>query len=376
MMDIRSAHSDAMDLAEKAEIARARGEEAAYRRFLKRALAKEVAAANLAVEQRAPEPTRSILLRSAAHLAVDSGDYRAAEKLVSIALSGDPPEEIAQELRSLFEEIGFGRHLHLQGIKLHPNDVQMVLVGHAVAPGMAASDEFISRVGTFQKMLYRTSESDQGRPYRERGDPKQVVERPLQLFVSVPRAASFAVSLKVASESQQGEFPFAESVRVIDHLVDRLQMYDREDFESLHNAIPAIDYFENFVELAAELAPDGERVRLVGFTTLRDGVETRFEMKRAVRPESKAQKFVPADGLGQLIGRVFFMNIKDEENPIIKLETEDGNEWRLKADQEQLQKAVRYAATLTRVVATGKQVTRTTFQVEKFRAVRRKSKER
>jgi len=104
-MDVRSLHSEAMDLAEKAMIERARGRPAAAQKHLAEALKKEEKAARLAVHNGAPEPTRSILLKSAAHLAVDAGELRLAEQLIAIALAGEPPDDMAAELRTLFEEV-------------------------------------------------------------------------------------------------------------------------------------------------------------------------------------------------------------------------------------------------------------------------------
>jgi hypothetical protein len=54
------------------------------------------------------EPTRSVLHRSAASLALECGALREAERLIATALSGDPPEEIAEELRDLLEQVYFG----------------------------------------------------------------------------------------------------------------------------------------------------------------------------------------------------------------------------------------------------------------------------
>ena len=114
-------HSEAMDFAEQAEIARFKGDKARMKQCLTQALQKERQAAALAVEQNAPEPTRSILLKSAAHLAIDCGELRVAEQLIGLALAGDPPDEIAEELRRLFEEVGFNRHLDVRGMKHQDN---------------------------------------------------------------------------------------------------------------------------------------------------------------------------------------------------------------------------------------------------------------
>jgi hypothetical protein len=58
-------------------------------------------AANLVAEQLDFEPTRSVLHRSAASLAVECLQLREAERLIGQALAGNPPPDIADELRDL-----------------------------------------------------------------------------------------------------------------------------------------------------------------------------------------------------------------------------------------------------------------------------------
>lgn len=370
-MDFCTLHSEAMDHAERAVIARSRGDREQAHQHLLAALASELEATKIVVATGVPEPTRSILLNSAAHLAVDVGELRLAEKLVGTALAGDPPAEIAEELRAVFETIGFHRHLDLRGVRLQSNELQMVIVGDAVAPGMAASDEFVKRVDVLQRLVYRTSESDLHQPYRERGDPKQAIGRQLQMYISQPRAASFAVSLRIASLKGHAELPFAESSVVVDHLLDRLSMLENEQYEDLRVALPREEYFDNFVQLASELAPDGTLVKMVGFTA-DDGLgkERRLQLKRPLREDTKSEIFVPPAAPQRFHGRVYFINIKDEDHPIIRLETDDGSEFRLKADDAMLTKAVRYAAQRSRVVVTGIQTARTVLSVEDLKAAR------
>jgi hypothetical protein len=102
-------HDQAMEIAEQAHIARLKGETEASSALSRQALDYESAAAEL-VAYTAIEPIRSVLHRSAASLALNCGELRTAEKLIAIGLAGDPPEEIARELRELllqvFEQIG------------------------------------------------------------------------------------------------------------------------------------------------------------------------------------------------------------------------------------------------------------------------------
>lgn len=367
MMDLRTLHSVAMDLAEKAMFARAQGKAEAATKHLAEALRKEAKAARLAVDSGVPEPTRTILLKSAAHLAVDAGDIRLAEQLIGTALAGDPPEELAEELRSAFEEIGFHRHLDLRGVELQSNDLQMVMVGDAIAPGMVASDQFIKRVESFQSLIYRTSESDRGIEYRERGDPKQDIEKPLQMYVSVPRAASFAVSLKVASQKGQAEFSFAESSVVVDHLMTRLGMFERAEYEALSKEIPKREYFDNFVRLATDLAPDGTLVKMVGFTTQRGSVEKRLEMRRSPKVDGKAVAFVPSNERRSFKGKLSYFREDNEGAFTIKLRTDDDSEFRLKAESDLLLKAIKHVGRKGGVTVTGVQTSRATIEFDEIK---------
>lgn len=370
MMDLRTLHTEAMDLAERAMIDRARGKMQAAKRHLLEALRKEETAAKHAVETGVPEPTRTILLKSAAHLAVDAGELRLAERLIGTALAGEPPEELAEELRSVFEEIGFHRHLDLRGVELQHNDFQMVMVGDAIAPGMVASDQFTKRVDTVQSLIYRTSENDRNEPYRERGDPKQSIQKPLQTYISTPRAASFSVTVRVASLIGQTEMGFAESSMVVERLMTRLDMYERAEYVKLRKEIPKKEYFDNFVRLATELAPDGKLVKMVGFTTQRGKDEKRVEMRRSPKDDGNMAVFVPSNERRPVKGKLFYFNENNEGTLTIKLRTDDGFEYRLKADTDMLTKASKYVGRKGGVTVTGLQTSRATIEFDEIKTNR------
>jgi tetratricopeptide (TPR) repeat protein len=102
---LRSTHRQANLLAQEAWMAKEKGQFDRSLDLYQKAyqLEKEVAQGYL--ELLDAEPTRSIILKSAAVLAKECGELREAEKWLSHALSGNPSEEIAAELRVLFKEI-------------------------------------------------------------------------------------------------------------------------------------------------------------------------------------------------------------------------------------------------------------------------------
>lgn len=104
MQDIETLHREAMELVDQAVLARQRGDTEAVTALSRAAFIKERAAADLVASQFGLEPTRSVLHRSAAVLAIECHQLRDAERLIGRALAGNPPDDIADELRDLLLE--------------------------------------------------------------------------------------------------------------------------------------------------------------------------------------------------------------------------------------------------------------------------------
>jgi len=118
MNQIQTLHQQAMNLAEAAAVARLRGAIEQAAQLTRQAFEQEAQAANLVASVLDAEPTRSVLHRSAASLAIECGELRAAERLIATALSGSPPIEIAEELKDLFIQINLSQYLKRQGIDI------------------------------------------------------------------------------------------------------------------------------------------------------------------------------------------------------------------------------------------------------------------
>lgn len=109
MQNVETLHKEAMELVDQAVVARAQGNSARVAELAKAAFAKERAAADLVADQFDLEPTRSVLHRSAATLAIECGELRDAERLIGRAIAGNPPNDIADELRDLLLEEIYSR---------------------------------------------------------------------------------------------------------------------------------------------------------------------------------------------------------------------------------------------------------------------------
>ena len=100
-------HERAMVLADQGDLSRQRGEHAQARAAWREAMAVE----RMAAEAEPTEPSRGILYRSAAWLALNAGEQQEAERLARAGLEGDGvPERLESQLREvLAEACGAGR---------------------------------------------------------------------------------------------------------------------------------------------------------------------------------------------------------------------------------------------------------------------------
>ena len=94
-----------MNTAELAFIARKNGKVEEFKQFIEAAFLLEKEASMLLIDQKTLEPSRSVLFRSAASLALQCGRLHEAEALIDEAFDGNPPREIAKELVELIKEI-------------------------------------------------------------------------------------------------------------------------------------------------------------------------------------------------------------------------------------------------------------------------------
>jgi hypothetical protein len=273
-------HEKAMLIAEKAMLARFGGHSSVALEYYKEAFNYEKKAALSLVNEIDLEPTRSILFRSAAALAMECGELIEAEKMIANALIGNPAEQIAEELHDLLEKVNFRRHLALRGVHLEDDEMQLSISGDAIGYGIAESKVFMQRVAILEPLIHRTAERLKGKPFRKAGPTSGDIKSELGIYLSIPRAASFAISVKISQTDQPLLPGFSISKDVIDEIFESLVLLNEENEQALKTRIADDNYYSNFMALAKELSPDGEQVRQVGITIYRNGDEKAVALRR------------------------------------------------------------------------------------------------
>lgn len=287
MNKVSELHIRAMELAARAELARRTGEVATAHKLFEEAFENESEAASLVNFE--TEPTRSILHRSAASLAIDCKRFLDAEKHIGLGLSGNAPEEIREELRDIYETITFHRHLELRGTKLGENKIQFSLAGSAVGFGMVSAGEYFPRVQTLDSLLIRTAERKRNVPFREKGRPAKSIIEDLSPYISVGQAASFSVTIRLGGPAIQKQL-FSTADDIVTDFIECIRIFSTNNRDELARRITDPAYFRNFVHQAKKLAPDGVRIKTVGFVTEKDGEQVKVALRGAPRQDWETRK--------------------------------------------------------------------------------------
>ena len=273
MSTMNDFHHNAMDFAALAHMEQIRGNLETALPLFEQALEWELKA--VAELHEAIEPTYSVLHRSAGHLALDCNQPRLAEKLVAKALAQDPPSEIAEELRDLLEQVNFRRHLGLKGVELGIDEVQMSLSGREVGLGVVKFSELSGRIDDSSKLIARIAERRNRTPFREGRRSKRSIDHDHPVFISAPRAASFAVTLKLGLAHQPPLPGILDTTGIVDEFMDLMELVNGSEIAEIEHRISDTAYLRNFLGLAKKIAPDGERIRQVGFSVLRGSMGER-----------------------------------------------------------------------------------------------------
>ncbi len=105
MSNLKEIHQTASTYMQMALVAQGRGNEPESLRLFELAFEAEKQAALSLWSDFENEPTRSILFRSAANLAMDCKKYAEAKKMIHLGLAGNSSEEIVDELLQLSKQI-------------------------------------------------------------------------------------------------------------------------------------------------------------------------------------------------------------------------------------------------------------------------------
>lgn len=308
-------HDEAMVLAEDADLHRRRGNHAEARKCFAQALALERAVAS----EESTEPSRSILYRSAAWLALEAEEPREAERLGALGLSGsNVPDRVADELRAVMEEARLRLHASIPPPSAM-SSISVHIEGPGVGYGEASPEDVVRRINALRTLVERTAERAANRPFRRGGSPPEEIRTQLDSRIQL-RAASVVVGLTLGG--QQREL-WDQNSDLVKNIRDCVVAASHEDPQFLEELIPGDTYRENFKALVGALLPDGKRVTAVDLLVATGGESLPSVRLLAERPRKARQSaLIPEERILTLEGEIRAADQTEGRNTI-KLTSEN-----------------------------------------------------
>jgi hypothetical protein len=251
-------HRAAMDAYDVYEAARKEGRHAAARVALHQALALETAAAKDVPADL--EPTRSVLFRSAASIALDAGLATDARRLIAEGLRGSPPAAIKQELLALLDQRSYVQdELRDPAPSLDPGTVLQRLVIRTAASARGSAHALT--MATIAKIHDAWIEYFEPVLAAALGE---TTEEPPRLEAMQAAVGSFALQLRLAGElDPRGQRLALEVLRELESL-DGLEL----DKSSAARSARSLSRFRQLVTLLTLLEETGlqldVQMRIVG----------------------------------------------------------------------------------------------------------------
>ena len=301
--------------------------------FARKAFVAEQEAANSLFGLFGEEPTRSVLYRSAAVLALECHEVRAAERLATAGLAGNPPADIASELRQVLDRIHFQNYLDSMQVELTEDEFELNMVGPATITGFASERIFLPRYRATKSIVFRTAERMDGLAFSSQ--PRKETTDKYSFLFAPPHDASFAVTVRVTRHlSLPG---LSRAAQVLSEVVECMELFDQGRDEELDKRLNSDEYRNNFHTLARQLAPDGKDVTLVSLTAgpseLRKVVSVTRTSDNAINSEPfgvpELEEFLEA-GRVTIQGKLAWADsIKLRKTRYIKIEPSEGKPYKI-----------------------------------------------
>jgi len=267
-----------MQLVDEMLVARRRQDRDAATQLAADAFCEELAATQLAFDRAVSVATRLTLLRSLANLAREARQWEPGLDLAVRALATDDLRDHRAELFQIVDTLRTYEHLQLAGVELDDRDVQLSVAGPEAAPGFARADEVSRRVEYIRTFMVRNTMRRQGIPFDAGPSRKTKFRETLTPYLSVGRAASYAVTVRFGvheqTELELKDAPNTPSISVkdaIDDLMLAAKAYSEGGLPEVEQVIPDKQYARNAASLLRQLSPDEERIATVGLTVYRGG---------------------------------------------------------------------------------------------------------
>ncbi len=195
---------------------------------------------------------------------------------------------------------------------------------------MILYDEFIKRIRTTRTIIDRTIQRLMGANYHQGSGRIPRMSRPFIPTLSTARPGSFAITIRLGVAKGEQKPLFLTAEKVIDEILTGIDLINKSDEMGLRERIKIEGYYRHFLVSTRDIAPDGDKIRFVGFTSSKRAVSLTKK-----RDEISEIKITTESGKGEtkesdikVEGLLDFASARKKKGAI-GLTTKDGDEYNI-----------------------------------------------
>lgn len=240
------------------------------------------------------EPSRGIIFRSAAALALRFGDYDTAEKHAAQGLAGSVDEKVAHELRDILDEVQLLRHMANYDSMLGEEKLHIGMTGARVSASAIEADLLVDHIRILRRIVLRLQELRMGYQFRQSGRVTKEVNELLQIRYQPASNGVFGYDLDVVSQQPQFD-AFESSVKgIVDGAgkVFELASLGRKN-ALLELCNQNLSYYRFFVNSVRDALPDGRRFAFMSLVS--NDRATNLQLRRTDRATVKRDMAIHND---------------------------------------------------------------------------------
>lgn len=349
-MNVLEKHNQAMDLAEQAFDLVQSNPDMAQKLFAEAYYIERTIADTISPDAE-NEPSRSIFYRSAASLALNAKMFREAEISACLGLIGRGDNLQLNELRDIFDQVNFERHLSLKGIDLENNQFQLSFVGNEVGAGYIKSSELIDRLTIIEDVARKEVEKKANKQFNSRGRPGKSVQM-YPLYFSAGMTGSYKIIIQIGTTKSDvpligGKYEVEKGI--ILSIIKKIELINNNNINELKEEYGVNDpYYDFFLTSMKSFAPDGDKIKMIGFTTKFGGQE--FSTKLTIKKNEIGSIIEGKDSLelleyeeGEIIEVLGVLDISKSRKTthVFEVMSDDGKTYKFEASEGELASIVR-----------------------------------
>ncbi len=330
-------HREASELANKARIAQFDGDEITYLQLTKQAFHKEFESAKLLRE----DPSHrmyAILHRSAATLAYRCGEYREAETLAAHGLATNPNGQLRQELYSVLDKARLGSWISSSCASDGTDDLVVIMRGMDVGAGGLDYRLLPRLVKKCALLLRNTIGYVNGYKFKDRAK----VDDRFRISSNASANGVYRVGMRLARVEPHPLPTFDGFEHELSKLLGNIRLLAEGDIEQLKDGYNEESYFNNFIGLAKEVAPDGEHLTAVRWEANVEGQPrsaaldlARSELSQlslSLQDDKHSAEYTLTEDWETIVGKLLYADATKDEDQV-RLVPDIGKPWTIVVPQ-------------------------------------------